>query len=74
MPRHGAWGPIPATSDGRSTSVVTRAILRFTRPVCYQDFPDAALPPELQRQHPLGIMRRQRYPNSRRAELSHRIL
>jgi NADP-dependent aldehyde dehydrogenase len=50
-------GPFPATSDGRSTSVGTRAILRFTRPVCYQDFPDAALPPELQHDNPLGIAR-----------------
>jgi alpha-ketoglutaric semialdehyde dehydrogenase len=50
-------GPFPATSDGRSTSVGTQAILRFMRPVCYQDFPDAALPPELQRRNPLGIMR-----------------
>ncbi len=50
-------GPFPATSDGRSTSVGTMAILRFARPICYQDFPDAALPAELQRANPLGIMR-----------------
>jgi NADP-dependent aldehyde dehydrogenase len=50
-------GPFPATSDGRSTSVGTRAMLRFTRPVCLQDFPDSALPAELQRANPLGIMR-----------------
>jgi alpha-ketoglutaric semialdehyde dehydrogenase len=50
-------GPYPATSDGRSTSVGGRAILRFTRPVCYQDFPDDALPPELQDGNPLGIAR-----------------
>jgi 2,5-dioxopentanoate dehydrogenase len=50
-------GPFPATSDGRFTSVGTRAILRFARPVCYQDFPDAALPPELQRGNPRGILR-----------------
>src|SRR5437763_5314818 len=50
-------GPFPATSDGRSTSVGTLAILRFARPVCYQDFPDAALPPELQNSNPLGVMR-----------------
>ena len=50
-------GPFPATSDGRSTSVGTQAILRFVRPVCYQDFPDAALPPELQRANPLYLMR-----------------
>ena len=50
-------GPFPATADGRSTSVGTRAILRFARPVCYQDFPDASLPPELQQTNPLRIMR-----------------
>lgn len=50
-------GPFPATSDGRSTSVGTQAILRFARPVCYQDIPDAALPPELKNGNPLGVMR-----------------
>ncbi|HET7113312.1 MAG TPA: aldehyde dehydrogenase (NADP(+)) [Pyrinomonadaceae bacterium] len=50
-------GPYPATSDGRSTSVGTRAIFRFTRQVCFQDFPDTALPPELQEANPLGIWR-----------------
>lgn len=32
-------GPFPATTDGRSTSVGTTAIYRFTRPVCFQDMP-----------------------------------
>jgi NADP-dependent aldehyde dehydrogenase len=50
-------GPFPATSDSRSTSVGSQAILRFARPVCYQDFTDAALPQELRRANPLGIMR-----------------
>jgi len=50
-------GPYPSTSDGRSTSVGTRAIFRFTRPVCYQGFPDDALPRELQNANPLGIWR-----------------
>jgi 2,5-dioxopentanoate dehydrogenase len=50
-------GPFPATSDGRSTSVGTQAIWRFVRPLCYQDFPDAALPPELQKANPLGLLR-----------------
>ena len=50
-------GPYPSTSDGRSTSVGTRAIERFLRPVSYQNFPDAALPPELQEANPLGIPR-----------------
>lgn len=50
-------GPFPATSDSRTTSVGTRAMLRFARPVCYQDFPDASLPMELRRKNPLGILR-----------------
>jgi 2,5-dioxopentanoate dehydrogenase len=50
-------GPYPATSDGRSTSVGTQAILRFARPICYQDFPSSVLPPELQNGNPLGITR-----------------
>ncbi len=50
-------GPYPATSDGRSTSVGTRALLRFARPVCYQDFPDTLLPEALRRGNPLGLQR-----------------
>ena len=50
-------GPYPATSDGRSTSVGTRAICRFTRAVCYQGFPDSCLPDELRNSNPLGIWR-----------------
>ncbi len=50
-------GPYPAASDARFTSVGTRAIARFARPVCFQGFPDAALPPELQDANPLGIAR-----------------
>jgi NADP-dependent aldehyde dehydrogenase len=50
-------GPFPATSDSRTSSVGTLAILRFARPVCYQDFPDSALPPELQKANPLNLLR-----------------
>lgn len=50
-------GPYPSTSDGRSTSVGTQAIFRFTRPVCYQGFPDEALPQELKNANPQGIWR-----------------
>ena len=50
-------GPYPATSDGRSTSVGSQAIFRFVRPFCYQNFPDSALPVELQNANPLGIPR-----------------
>jgi len=50
-------GPFPATSDARSTSVGTAAILRFLRPVCYQDFPDALLPQPLKHGNPLQLRR-----------------
>jgi NADP-dependent aldehyde dehydrogenase len=50
-------GPYPSTSDGRSTSVGSQAIFRFARPVCYQGFPDNALPAELKDSNPLGIWR-----------------
>jgi len=50
-------GPYPATSDGRSTSVGTRAITRFARPVCFQGFPETALPDELKEANPLGLSR-----------------
>jgi NADP-dependent aldehyde dehydrogenase len=68
-------GPFPATSDGRSTSVGTQAIFRFCRPVCYQGFPDAALPDELRNDNPLGIWRMvdgemTREPITQRVELA----
>lgn len=50
-------GPFPATTDSRTTSVGTGAINRFTRPVCYQNFPDSLLPSELKKDNPLGIWR-----------------
>jgi NADP-dependent aldehyde dehydrogenase len=50
-------GPYPSTSDGRSTSVGTAAIFRFARSVCYQGFPDSALPDELKSANPVGIWR-----------------
>jgi 2,5-dioxopentanoate dehydrogenase len=50
-------GPYPSLSDGRTTSVGSNAIYRFTRLVCYQNFPDAALPAELRNDNPLGILR-----------------
>lgn len=50
-------GPSPATSDSRFTSVGSRAILRFARPVCWQGFPESALPDELRNANPLGILR-----------------
>jgi NADP-dependent aldehyde dehydrogenase len=50
-------GPSPATTDERFTSVGTAAIQRFVRPICYQNFPDAALPVELKNQNPGQLMR-----------------
>jgi NADP-dependent aldehyde dehydrogenase len=50
-------GPYPSTSDPRFTSVGSQAIFRFARPVCYQGFPDSALPEELKNANPLGIWR-----------------
>lgn len=50
-------GPFPATTDSRSTSVGTDAIRRFSRPVCYQNFPQNLLPDELKDENPLGILR-----------------
>jgi 2,5-dioxopentanoate dehydrogenase len=53
--QHG--GPYPASTDARTTSVGTAAIFRFARPVCYQDFPETALPPALRDRNELGIWR-----------------
>lgn len=50
-------GPYPSSTDSRSSSVGTIAIRRFARPVCYQSFPQEALPPELQNLNPKGISR-----------------
>ena len=50
-------GPYPATSDGRSTAVGTRAIRRFSRFVCYQNFPQDSLPEELKDANPLNLWR-----------------
>jgi alpha-ketoglutaric semialdehyde dehydrogenase len=50
-------GPYPATSDSRFTSVGAQAILRFVRPRCYQNFPQATLPEALRDENSLGIWR-----------------
>ncbi|WP_372717926.1 aldehyde dehydrogenase (NADP(+)) [Novipirellula sp.] len=50
-------GPYPATSDAHFTSIGPAAIKRFTRPLCFQDFPNDYLPAELQDANPRGIMR-----------------
>ncbi|WP_333820523.1 aldehyde dehydrogenase (NADP(+)) [Ohtaekwangia sp.] len=53
--QHG--GPYPSSTDSKFTSVGTDAIYRFVRPVCFQDFPEALLPPELQNKNELNIWR-----------------
>lgn len=53
--QHG--GPYPASTDSRTTSVGTAAITRFARPVCWQDFPQSALPAELRDVNDRGIWR-----------------
>jgi 2,5-dioxopentanoate dehydrogenase len=50
-------GPYPATSDPHFTSVGTAAIHRFARPICYQNFPQEALPVELRNVNSSGIWR-----------------
>lgn len=50
-------GPFPATTDEKFTSVGTAAILRFARPICFQNFPEQLLPPELQNANPRKIWR-----------------
>jgi len=50
-------GPFPASSDSRTTSVGNVAILRFLRPVCYQDVPAALLPAEVDDENTLSINR-----------------
>ena len=53
--QHG--GPYPATTDARTTSVGTAAVKRFARPVCYQNFPQEALPVELRDDNPRRLWR-----------------
>jgi len=50
-------GPYPATTDVHFTSVGAAAIYRFARPVCYQNFPQAHLPPELRDENERGVWR-----------------
>ena len=50
-------GPFPSTSDSRTTSVGSAAIVRFLRPVCYQSVPDNLLPSALKEANPLELSR-----------------
>lgn len=54
--QHG--GPWPATTNPATTSVGAAALTRFTRPVAYQNVPDAALPPALRESNPWRLPRR----------------
>jgi len=51
-------GPYPATSDSRTTSVGSRAIERFLRPVAYQNVPKALLPSVIANDNPEHLWRR----------------
>ncbi|OLT43996.1 2,5-dioxovalerate dehydrogenase [Saccharomonospora sp. CUA-673] len=51
-------GPFPSTSDSRTTSVGTRAVERFLRPVAYQDVPAELLPSAIADGNPDGLLRR----------------
>jgi NADP-dependent aldehyde dehydrogenase len=48
-------GPWPSTSNPATTSVGAEALGRFTRPVAFQNVPDAALPPALRDTDPWNL-------------------
>ena len=50
-------GPFPSTTDSRFTSVGTDAIIRFVRPVCYQNCPEFLLPEILRNENKTGANR-----------------
>lgn len=50
-------GPFPSTTDARFTSVGADGIRRFARPVCFQNWPQSALPEELKNENRLRIWR-----------------
>ena len=50
-------GPYPATNQPHTTAVGPFAMHRWCRPVCYQNVPEAFLPPELRNTNPLNIRR-----------------
>lgn len=51
-------GPFPATSDSRTTSVGSKAIERFLRPVCFQNLPAGLIPAAIGDANDWGIARR----------------
>ncbi len=54
--QHG--GPFPATTDSRFSAVGSDSILRFVRPIAYQNCPEHLLPDELRSDNPLQIWRK----------------
>lgn len=50
-------GPYPASSDSRTTAVGSASIARFARPMCFQNFPQSVLAPELRDSNERGIWR-----------------
>jgi NADP-dependent aldehyde dehydrogenase len=50
-------GPYPATTDAHFTSIGHAGIFRFARPVCYQNFPQEALPEALRDRNAARIWR-----------------
>jgi NADP-dependent aldehyde dehydrogenase len=50
-------GPYPATTDPHFTSIGHAGIYRFARPICYQNFPQEALPAALRNRNTLGVWR-----------------
>ncbi|MGI8424480.1 MAG: aldehyde dehydrogenase (NADP(+)), partial [Chloroflexota bacterium] len=50
-------GPYPATTDSHFTSIGQDGIFRFGRPLCYQNFPQEALPEPLRDRNTMGIWR-----------------
>lgn len=54
--QHG--GPYPASTDSRFTAVGHDALLRWVRPVSFQNFPESLLPQALQSANPLGLKQR----------------
>ncbi|MGB3485100.1 MAG: aldehyde dehydrogenase (NADP(+)), partial [Mycobacterium sp.] len=51
-------GPFPATSAPSTTSVGSRAIERFLRPVAYQNLPEELVADEIRRDNPWGVPQR----------------
>jgi len=50
-------GPYPATTDARFTSVGTDAVLRWLKPISFQNAPQELLPPALRDENPQKLLR-----------------